>query len=163
MAFVVRPSDGTPVVESSNVIVEVAAQDDVAVTSVELYVDGTVSPLVLYTPPYYFQVPVPSGATQLAVQAAAVDSFGHRIYTQNVILPVVADRPPTVAIAQPRHGETLTEGRDFALIIAAQDDVGIASVIATVEGGLGGTLNFATRPPPMHSRYRCPTDQLGGR
>ncbi|MHB8876676.1 MAG: Ig-like domain-containing protein, partial [Myxococcaceae bacterium] len=145
---IVSPSDGSPAVSQSNVTVVVAAQDDVAIATVQLFVDGAPIAPILHSPPFAFQVPVPSSGTALTLLASAVDSFGHPVVSQLVRLPIVADQPPTVAIASPRPNQTLTEGRSTQFLVAAQDDVAIVSVEATVEGGMGGTLNFASTQPP---------------
>ncbi|AKQ66210.1 hypothetical protein A176_003122 [Myxococcus hansupus] len=150
----ISPVDGTRVVEQSFVTVTVSAEDDVAVTSVWLFVNGVEQSLVLRAPPFVFSVPVPEGAEALTIQAAARDSFNHEVRSQVVHLPVVKDQPPTVAIAEPRAGVTLTEGRDFAFVVAAQDDVGVTSVEAVVEGGIGGTLRLSASTAPY--RFRVP-------
>ncbi|MBI5549624.1 MAG: IPT/TIG domain-containing protein, partial [Deltaproteobacteria bacterium] len=161
MAFVVSPSDGSPVVENSLVTVEVAAQDDVAITSVELLVDAVPQPIHLQAPPFAFQVRVPTGALELELQAVAMDSFGHQVFTQVVRLQVVGDRPPTVAVARPRQGDSLPEGRDFAVVLAAQDDVGISSVEASVEGGVSGTMRLAGTSAPYAFTVPLPYGSAG--
>ena len=81
---------------------------------------------------------MPDRQGELRLRAVAVDSGGHQVGSQVVILPLREDRAPTVAVAQPRPEARLTEGRDFALVVAAQDDVAIRSVEVLVEGGLAG-------------------------
>ncbi|HZI15279.1 MAG TPA: Ig-like domain-containing protein, partial [Myxococcus sp.] len=158
---IIAPPNGGSVVESSTVTVTVAAEDDVGIQAVELSVNNEAQPLVLRTPPFAFQVPVPRGAPQLRLQASGVDSFGHRVNSQVVILQVVEDQAPTVALAQPRQGDTLTEGRDFGLVVAAQDDVAISWVEVLVEGGVNGTLRYTGTARPFTFRVPLPYGSAG--
>src|SRR5262249_49417939 len=70
------------------------------------------------------------------------------------------DEPPTVVIAQP-SSPTLLEGRDFALVVAAQDDVSVSSVDVTVVGGLNGPMRFAGTSPPYSFRVPLPYGSAG--
>ncbi|MFP2933592.1 Ig-like domain-containing protein, partial [Pyxidicoccus sp. 3LG] len=158
---IISPPNGKPVVEGSPVTVTVAAEDDVGLQAVELTVNDAPQPLVLRVPPFAFQVPVPQGAGQLKLQASAVDSFGHRINSQVVLLPVVGDQGPTVALAQPRQGDTLTEGRDVGLVVAAQDDVAISWVEVVVEGGVNGSLRYTATTRPFTFRVPLPYGSAG--
>ncbi|NRD46955.1 Ig-like domain-containing protein, partial [Corallococcus exiguus] len=155
------PSDGASVVEGTPVTVTVSAEDDVAVTSVWLSVNDAAYGLVLRAPPYVFNVPVPAGAATMKLQAVARDSFDHEVRSQVVVVSVKQDAPPTVAIAEPQNATQVTEGRDFAFLVAAQDDVGVQSVEATVEGGLGGTLRFVSTSAPHRFRVPLPPGSAG--
>ncbi|RKH40976.1 hypothetical protein D7X12_19415, partial [Corallococcus sicarius] len=153
---IVSPPDGRTVVEGSLVPVTVAAEDDVSIASVQLTVNDVPLTPVLRQPPFTFQVPVPQGAQQLTLQAKAVDSYGHATSSQVVLLPVGQDKPPTIAVAQPQDGVTLTEGRDFGLVLAAQDDVALAWVEAVVEGGVNGPLRYTATTKPFSFRVPLP-------
>ncbi|WP_415835370.1 Ig-like domain-containing protein, partial [Corallococcus soli] len=157
----ISPGDGTSVVEQTPVTVTVSAEDDVAVTSVGVLVNGVPQGLILRAPPYVFSVPVPVGAPTVSFQAVARDSFNHEVRSQVVVVSVKQDAPPTVAIAEPQNATHVTEGRDFAFLVAAQDDVGIRSVEATVEGGLGGTLRFVSTSAPHRFRVPLPPGSAG--
>ncbi len=159
--WIVSPADGSPAVENSPLTAVVSAEDDVAMQTVQLFVDDQLQPLALSAPPFFFTVTVPQGQQQLKLRALGVDTFGHAVYSQTVLLPIAVDRPPTVAIAQPRQGEKLVEGLDFALVIGAQDDVAVTSVEATVEGGIGGPLTFAARSLPYAFRVPLPNGSAG--
>ncbi|HEX8440228.1 Ig-like domain-containing protein, partial [Archangium sp.] len=158
---ILSPANGSRAVAKNKLPVLVAAEDDVALTRIQLYVDGVVEPLTITEPPYAFLVDVPESATELKLRAKAVDSYGHEIYSQHVVLSVVADRAPTVAVAQPSATDTLTEGRDFGLLIAAQDDVEVTSVEVTVEGGVNGTLRFVSAARPYSFRVPLPYGSAG--
>ncbi|MFY1827622.1 IPT/TIG domain-containing protein, partial [Myxococcus fulvus] len=155
---ILSPSDGTTVVADNPLPVILAAEDDVGVTSVSLYLDDQTVPIAtLNQPPFRFMVPVPAstGGT-LRLRGHAVDSFEHEVSSQTVVLSVVGDQPPTVAIAQPAHGAIVTEGRDFAVLVAAQDDVEVQRVEVTVEGGVEGPLRFASATRPYSFRVPLP-------
>ncbi|MBS2022466.1 MAG: Ig-like domain-containing protein, partial [Deltaproteobacteria bacterium] len=157
---ILSPADGATVVGGQPATVTLLADDDVKVSSVLLFVNG--APLLpLTSPPWVFEVPVPADATTLTLQAVAADSYGHQVHSQLVRVQVGADQPPTVAIATPRSGNVLTEGRDFQLQIAAIDDVAIASVQAKVLGGLQGTLTFAANASPYSFRVPLPYGSAG--
>ncbi|HVE86840.1 MAG TPA: Ig-like domain-containing protein, partial [Myxococcales bacterium] len=158
---IISPADGATAVAGGPLPVVVAAEDDVGIQAVELSVNGASLPLVLRVPPFTFQVPVPTTGQELTLQAVGVDSFGHRVNSQLVRLSIVPDRPPTVAVAQPRQGQSLTEGRDFALVVAAQDDVGISWVEALVEGGVSGTLRYTATARPYSFRVPLPYGSAG--
>ncbi|HYH97839.1 Ig-like domain-containing protein, partial [Hyalangium sp.] len=158
---ILSPPDGTPAVSGSTLTVVAMAEDDVAVGNVRLEVDGVPLPLTLHTPPFTFQVPVPDRPGELRLRAVAVDSGGREVGSQVVILPLREDRAPTVAVAQPRPEARLTEGRDFALVVAAQDDVAIRSVEVLVEGGLAGPLRFVASSLPYSFRVPLPPGSAG--
>ncbi|MET0404445.1 MAG: Ig-like domain-containing protein, partial [Cystobacter sp.] len=155
------PADGTPAVAGSLLTVVAMAEDDVAVGNVRLEVDGVPLPLTLHVPPFSFQVPVPEREGVMRLRAVAVDSGGHEVGSQVLVLPLRGDQAPTVAVAQPRAGQRLTEGRDFALVVAAQDDVAITSVEVLVEGGLAGPLHLVASSPPYSFRVPLPPGSAG--
>ncbi|HET9155600.1 MAG TPA: Ig-like domain-containing protein, partial [Myxococcaceae bacterium] len=158
---IVSPPDGSPAVANSQVLVVVDAEDDVGIQSVELTVNGAPFAPVLRTPPYSFLVPVPASQQQLQLSARAVDSFGHQVFSNVVILPIAPDRPPTVAIASPIEGGSVTEGRELAILVGAQDDVAVRSVQVVVEGGIGGTATFASTSQPYSFRMPLPFGSAG--
>ena len=94
-AFIVEPLDGSEVTEGAALPVVMAALDDVGVGRVSLLVDGAPGPEDL-TAPYEVQITVPLGATQLTLQARAVDSLGQEGLSDPVVLAVAPD-PGTTA------------------------------------------------------------------
>ncbi|HYO69399.1 MAG TPA: Ig-like domain-containing protein, partial [Archangium sp.] len=158
---ILSPANGSRAVARNKLPVLVAAEDDVAITRIQLLVEGVAEPLTLTAPPYAFLVDVPASATGLKLRAKAIDSYGHEIFSQQLVLSVVADRAPTVTVAQPAATASLTEGRDFALLVAAQDDVEVTSVEVTVEGGVGGTLRYVSAARPYSFQVPLPYGSAG--
>ena len=158
---ILSPADGAPAVAGSTLTVVVMAEDDVAVGNVRLEVDGVPLPVALHAPPFSFQVQVPARQGELSLRAVAVDSGGHEVGSQVVILPLREDQAPTVAVAQPRSEARLTEGKDFALVVAAQDDVAVRSVEVLVEGGLAGPLRLVASSLPYAFRVPLPPGSAG--
>lgn len=83
------PVDGEVVVEGSNIQVLIDATDDIAVSTVQLSVNGTIvrSDTTL---PYAIPYTVPSGITALELRVNAID-FGNNVGTRNVLLSVEPD------------------------------------------------------------------------
>lgn len=106
-AFIVEPAEGTEVVEGSTLAVVIGAVDTVGVSRAGVVVDGAPGPEDL-TAPYEVQIAVPVGATQISLQARAVDSVGQEGLGQPLVLPVVPD-PGTTAI-----GSVELEGQPVA-------------------------------------------------
>lgn len=87
-ATIVEPPDGTQVAPLSSLAVLADAADDVAVTVVELYVDGVLDSQDAEAP-YEFLVQVPFNATSLQLQARAVDSGENEGFSQVVTVAVI--------------------------------------------------------------------------
>ena len=70
--------------------------------------------------------------------------FGSNIGNSlELILPVVPDLPPTVAITSPTAGIVVTEDQAVAVHVNAADDIAVASVILMVNGVAAGTATVA--------------------
>ncbi|WP_194869333.1 Ig-like domain-containing protein, partial [Myxococcus sp. AB025B] len=155
---ILSPADGSRAVAKNPLPVVMSAEDDVAITSVSLFLDGATTPFAtLYQAPFSFLVPVPEteGGT-LRLQGRAKDSFGHEVVSQLVVLTVAEDQSPTVVIAQPGHESVVYEGRDLSVLVAAQDDVEVRGVEVTVEGGPSGPLHFVSTTRPYTFRVPLP-------
>src|SRR5207244_6663473 len=61
-------------------------------------------------------------------------------------LDLVADQPPTVNLTSPTGGASVVEGAPLSIAADASDDVGIASVVFTINGSI-----VATRTSPPYS------------
>ncbi|WP_158626148.1 Ig-like domain-containing protein, partial [Corallococcus praedator] len=163
---IVSPADATPVVVGNPVTVVMAAEDDVGVTSVQLFADNEPVGPVLHQPPYVFAYVPPAGTlpgTEIALRGKAIDSFGfdHAVWSQTLKVVVKGDAVPTVALAQPRNGADVVEGQDFAVLVAAQDDVRVDSVEVSVEGTVDGTLHFVGTARPYSFRVPLPYGSAG--
>ncbi len=168
-AAIIAPDDGAPAVAGAPMAVLVAADDDVAVTNVRLLavpIRGNEEhpPLDLPTlgaPPFVFEVTVPIDADELRIQAFVVDTYGHPVESQEIILPVVEDLPPVVELGYPRNGTVLTEGRDVLVRLAAHDDVEIRTVELEVTGGLTGPLTLVSSVEPYSFLVPVPPGSAG--
>jgi hypothetical protein len=162
-AHIVSPSEETRAVENTLLTVVVGAEDDVGIGAVELSVDNTTIKPTLYSPPFIFQYQVPPATPgrTLKLEAKAVDTFGHGVPSQTVTVPVVADAPPTVAIARPQPTDKLVEGQELAFLVAADDDASVKTVEAQVEGGVNGPLRFVGTAYPYAFKVSLPYGSAG--
>ncbi|HET6981927.1 MAG TPA: Ig-like domain-containing protein, partial [Myxococcaceae bacterium] len=159
---IVSPSDGSRVVGGSQATVLVSAQDDVAIQTVQLRVNGVLLPVTQRVPPYNFSVAVPDTPGQtLTLQAEVLDTGGHPAVSPLVTVNIGEDRPPTVAIADPRDGQTREEGRSLAVAVGAQDDLQVTAVELDVEGGVGGALHYSNAYPPYGWNVPLPFGSAG--
>ena len=168
---ILAPADGDRAVEATRIPVLIAAEDDVAVTAVELQTqtyDAQGAPIpggavvqIEDAPPYAFLVDVPVGVDEIELQAWAVDSAGHRVESQQVFVSVTEDEPPIVAMGYPRPLDTLTQGRAVRARVAAHDDVGIARVELTVEGVVDGPLTMSAWEAPFYFDVPLPLGNAG--
>jgi hypothetical protein len=108
-AFLVEPPAGREVVEGSILPVVIGALDDVGVVRAGVLVDGSPGPEDL-TAPYEVHVAVPTGVSQITLQARAVDTVGQEGLSQPVVLPVVPDPGTTVVGYVEVEGITFVAG-----------------------------------------------------
>ncbi len=92
------PINGETFVEGQTIPIVVNANDDVAVASVSLFVNGTASASDT-TAPYQFNVVAPSGATSLTFSAAAQD-LGNNVTTSANVQVVIIPDPLTTAVGR---------------------------------------------------------------
>ena len=136
------PASGTIVIEGTSVAVSIDATDDVGVSAVKLLLNGTVVGTDT-SAPFQLNFTVPPGVTSLRLQAEGVD-FGGNVGTSNeVVLAVNPDQPPTAAITVPVAGTTLIEGQTVTFNATATDDVRMARVNFLVNGTVIGTDSIA--------------------
>ena len=142
---IVSPLDGGRVVESTSLLVNVNAYDDVGIDSLRLRVTtGThtneteIYNILLRQPPYNFSVPLPqfnatdASKNRVQLQVEAIDSYGaafgdldqHRAL-EAIVVEIVVDIPPEVVIATPQNGDSAIEGEFVLVQVNAIDDVGI--------------------------------------
>lgn len=121
------PADGSEAVEGSNQDVVVSADDDVAVGSVNLIVDGEVVGTDSAAP-YEFSFTIPIGATEVTIEAAAIDLGNNIATSQPVTLGVLPDTPPTVVMTSPADGATVVEGSALTVSADASDNVTVVKV-----------------------------------
>jgi subtilisin family serine protease len=138
-ASFVSPSPGATV--AGTVDVRVSADDDTAVTAVDLYVDGALLARDTSAPFRFFwdTRELPDGLHGLV--AVAFDAAGNEgstglavVQVQNVVPDTT---PPTALITAPAAGATI--GNDVQVRVSATDDVLVESVEAFVDGVSIGT------------------------
>lgn len=134
---ITSPTNGSTV--SGTVTVAATAADDVGVTKVELYVDGTLSTTDT-TSPYSFSLNTTSltvGSHSLI--AKAYDAAGNVTSSATVSVTKADTTAPTVSLTAPTAGATLSG--TTALTASASDNVGVSKVEFYVDGTLKGTDN----------------------
>jgi len=166
-------------VEGSKATVQVNAFDDVGIQQVRMIISRVstgeeLSNLLLREAPYAFEFTVPSIDTdapdnnRLRIDIEAIDSYGvsngdpdaHRAI-DSVDVRVVADQPPTIAIASPEDGDAITEGDLLLVQVAAIDDVGFERVELTVDGLVSGRRVFTGTDFPYEFAIPVPYGQSG--
>lgn len=164
------PADGATVMALTEV--GVTALDDVGVTQVELFVDGTYFATDTVSP-YSFAwdtTAVANGTHTL--MARAYDAAGNvgesAPVSVTVLNPVPDTTPPTLTIVSPAAGATVTG--NVSVTASAQDGVGVAKLEFFVDGVLSGTdtaapyafvWNSAAASPGAHTLSLVATDTSG--
>lgn len=141
---VTSPAGGATV--SGTVNIGVNASDNVGVTHVDLRVDGVVVASDTAAP-YAFSWNSASVANGTAtLTAAAYDAAGNSavsapvaVNVSNAVAPPSDTTPPTVAIASPTGGATVSG--NVAVSVSASDNVGVARVDLLVNGATVATSN----------------------
>jgi hypothetical protein len=127
VATILAPVPGQTLVDGTPLTIAVAATDALAVTQVEVYVNGQLAGFA-FAPPYLFQVTLPRGSATLSVTALAYDALQAGTMSAPVTVTVQPDVPPTVAIFSPLDGARVTEGSVVPIVAGASDLTGIANV-----------------------------------
>jgi hypothetical protein len=133
VATLLAPAPGQTLIDGTPLTIAVAASDAVAVTRVEVSVNGQLVGTA-FAPPYLFRVTVPRGSATLAVTALAYNALGPGTTSAPVAVTVRPDVPPTVAIFSPPDGAQVTEGSVVSIVAGASDLTGIASVLFDLDG-----------------------------
>ncbi len=121
------------VIEGSSQQVSIEATDDVAVSKVELLIDGLVVGEDQFAP-YQFDVFIPLGVSQISFQARATDISDNVTFSEVITCIVLPDDPPTVNIAAPLQAANLVEGSTVPFTILANDNIGVVSVDFLIDG-----------------------------
>ena len=137
------PKPGASVVEGTSFTLAADASGAASAPVVEFWREQQLL-TSLSSPPYRFQLAVPTDAADFTVHAVARDVLGI-VETSPVTVHVLPDTPPAVAIAKPVDtGDELVPGSSLDVLVAAADDVAVASVSLLVDGVVFGTT---TLPP----------------
>lgn len=141
------PPDGQPAPAGGLVSTIVVADDDVRVTSVRMLADG-VEVGELLVPPFFFDVTVPLGATQLHLRVIATDSAGHETAAE-LTLAVTTE-------------ELLTEARGVVLDVdgAPRGFAEVRCLGVTGTSASDGTFQVPDVPSGL-GRVRCVAETSG--
>jgi thermitase len=151
------PSSGTSTV-SGVVTVSVGASDNVGVTRVDLYVNGSLLASATSAPFDFTWDSTPLAGTNATLSAVAFDAAGNSASSAPVTVTVSAGStpatpdttPPTVTITSPANGAKVTGMT--TINVAASDDVAVASVSLSIDGALVGTGNRSTASYKWNAR-----------
>ena len=145
---VLAPAPGNPITEGTTVQLAATATDDVAVTLVEILVDGVVQATFAGGPPYVANFSVPIDIASFTVTARAVDGSTQEAFADPVLVPVADDLPPEAVVLEPEATSTLVEASRPRILVGAADDAGVIAVSLAVDGVPAGT---DTTPPFEYS------------
>ncbi len=134
---ITSPNDGDIFVQGNTVTVDVDATDDVGITQVELFNNGTNSLGTDDTVPYQFLLDLPEGAYSLT----AVASDGNSDTTSDAVaitITATIDNPPTI---DPIADAQILEGNTVNLQVQINDDTNTFSSIEIFDKSVLGTNN----------------------
>ncbi len=162
-ARLIEPNDGDEVVEGASLPVVLGAIDDVGIDRVGVLIDGVQGPEDL-SAPYEVQITVPTGVSQLTLQARAIDSVGQEGLSDPVVLDVVPDPGTTVVgtvelDGSPLSGAAVTCGGvsgestadgSFAIggVAATPSEVSCSATYTNAEGLPDTGTSAGVRPVP---------------
>ncbi|MEE8522766.1 MAG: Ig-like domain-containing protein, partial [Thermoanaerobaculia bacterium] len=159
IALVDAPASGSVFTAGEVVRFEAAATDDLD-ADVDLLVDGGVVQ-IRPSSPYRFDFTIPSPddlVSPFEVVLRARDRQGQTASTAPILLEIVSDLPPSVAITAPADGEAAIEGEVVSVSATADDDLGVVSVAFTLDGVPIDELT----EPPYQAQVRIPSGAPGG-
>ena len=157
------PVAGTEFLEGTAVSFAATTTDDFGVVRVEFLVDGE---LVATDTSLPFQATVvleaPAVGEDRDLVAVATDNGGNSTSSAPITVRVIQDlEPPVVALTAPADGASFIEGTSIALAATATDNVAVARVDFTADGGTFSTDTFspygATFPIPVDFADAGPT------
>ena len=92
---IIAPNDGDNILEGSTVTFSASAGDDIGVTQVEFFVDGT-SIFIDNTAPFTTSFTLPASPSPLALQAVATDTAGQTT-PDTITVNIIPNSPPTAS------------------------------------------------------------------
>lgn len=150
---ITSPQPGEEFIEGAVLAASAEAADDVAVARVDFLVDGVVIGRDNVAP-YEFDFSVPLGVGPLAVGARASDFGGNVGLAPEVVLTVTENVPPNLSITEPLTGAEVVKGSIIFLRADATDDLGVASVLFSVNG----SEVFLDQSQPYVTSFQVPID-----
>lgn len=131
---ITSPLDGSEIIEGSTINITATATDDVFVASVSFIVNGE----IVFTDtsaPYQHTFNVPLNIPVLTIRAEAIDLANNIGMSEDVMVNVISNTPPTVDITAPVCGSTVIEGATVSIAAEATDDINkVASVVFSLNG-----------------------------
>ena len=143
---VAAPTANASIISGDDVAITIDAADNVAVTAVEIFVDGQPRSEILSAPYTLVWNTASSSIGDHAISAAAVDAAGNIAQTAPLTVHVVPPpdvTKPTVAISAPTDGSSVVVTNTVAITADASDDTGVAAVEFYVDGNLQSTVTDA--------------------
>jgi titin len=129
---ITSPPSGSTYTSAQTVPINVSASDNVGVTMVRFYDNGSLK-YTDTTAPYSYNWPVTSSQNGIHnCTARAYDAAGYSTTSSAVSLtvniPVPDTTPPTVSITSPSNGSTYTSAQTVPINASASDNVGVTMV-----------------------------------
>lgn len=160
------PQNGDTIVEGSELFISATATDDVQVAEVRFSING-VTVATDHALAYGFTAAVPMGASNLTLQATAIDVAGNTRVSDAVNVNVITDPPPTIQFIRPEETDQLVAGLTFDVFVDASDNAQVTKIEFFLNGVKleGDYFSFATFDVPVGSSSLTiearATDNLG--
>jgi chitinase len=133
---ITNPTSGSNVIAGSQVNITANANDNVGVTSVQFYINGSL--LCTDPSPSYsclWTVPTGVGSSYL-VNVKAYDFSSNMGQSYSFVFSVADTIAPTVSITYPTNGGTVTRNSNVTITANSSDNVGVNRVEFYVNGSL---------------------------
>jgi hypothetical protein len=137
----VAPVPGTALIAGQTLGIAASASCAAPVTKVEIYVDGQLIASTL--PPVYASYATQPGMTSAAVTAIAYSAGGPGQPAGPVVVTLIPDQPPAVAVIAPGDGERVVEGTTMDVVAGASSPAGVGSLHLFVDGADVGAESVA--------------------
>jgi len=178
---IVSPINGGRVVESTDMLVNVNAFDDVGIDSLRMVAkagaagqETEISNLLLRQPPYSFSIRLPEfnaanlAANRIVIDVEAIDTYGaafgdldQHLARETIVVEIVEDVPPEIVIGTPQDGDSALEGEFVLVQVNAIDDVAVDRVTLNVANLVNGDRVFTDAVFPYEFLLEIPYGQAG--
>ncbi len=131
------PSQNDRFIEGTQIQLLAAADDDIGVSGVEFFIDGQ-RVGVDYSAPFAINVVLtrPDSGNARELTAAAIDSAGQRVFSDPLVIQVVADEvAPEIELTEPVGGD-FVEGTVVTLRASANDNIAVDRVEFSADGNV---------------------------
>jgi hypothetical protein len=169
-------SSASTVVPGNSITLTVSANDDVELTGVGYAATGAIvtsvdhpvtgAPTVTSTHFVLTAPPTLNTGDVITVTGAATDTTGNHGASLPLMIAVLEDQPPQVAIVSPADGAVVGIGQNAVISVQTADDVGVAQVRLASSGAVTATLDAPVTPAQKNSAVQfalpIPVDALLG-